>query len=364
MCSEPREATNRSIRRPSIAQTRKTGMHSETREGAVIPITIYGAGSWGTTLAIHLARQGQAIALWARHPAHREQMMTSRENNKYLPGISFPGFIHVLREAEPPASAGEVAVLAVPSHAFREILQRIPRPEPRLWVVATKGLEEGTAARMSEVLIETRQMSPGAGVVLAGPSLAREVIEEKPAALLAASESEEAAKEVQSIFSTNRFRVYTSDDVVGVELATALKNVIALAAGIADGLELGWNARGALLTRGLAEITRLGLALGAQTETFLGLAGVGDMVATCTSSLSRNHTLGEQIARGVPLEAAIDALGQVAEGVRTARAAVTLAETVGVDVPIARAVERILFEGLDPSTALQELMTRPLRSES
>lgn len=330
-------------------------------------VTVYGAGSWGTTLSLVLAEGSTPVALWPRDPRHGAEIERTGENTKYLPGIPFPGSIRVLREATPPAPVGDVAVLAVPSHGLAELAERIPdgpATKPALWVIATKGLEESTCRRMSELLAQTRGLDAQRIVVLAGPSLAHEVVERKPAAVLAASESPLARERVQSLFSTDRFRVYTSDDVVGVELATSLKNVIALAAGMADGLGLGRNARGALLTRGLAEITRLGTTLGAKLETFLGLAGVGDLVTTCTSPLSRNHTLGEQLARGIALDQALADLGQVAEGVRTTRAAWTLARRVGVEVPITQQVHRILFDDLDPSKALHELMTRPLRSES
>jgi glycerol-3-phosphate dehydrogenase (NAD(P)+) len=216
---------------------------------------------------------------------------------------------------------------------------------------------------MSQVLREERAVGPDSLVTLAGPSLAREVAEGSPTALLAASTSEQAAARVQELFSTERFRVYRSLDPVGVELATSLKNGIALAAGISEGLGLGGNALGALLTRGLAEITRLGVALGADVETFLGLAGVGDLVTTCTSRLSRNHELGRLLASGLSLESALGRMSMVAEGVRTTRAAVALAKAKGVEVPILAQVERILFHGLDPAEAIDALMTRPLRAE-
>lgn len=330
----------------------------------MVPITVYGGGSWGTTLAIHLGLQGKAVALWEWDGVQRERMTQERENRKFLPGIPFPGFIHVVREEAPPAPEGEIAILAVPSHGVRALMERLTGSGPAtLWVSATKGLEADTCLRMSQVLETVGAIPSERIVVLAGPSLAREVSEGKPAVLLSASTSPESARQVQELFATDRFRVYTSADPVGVELATSLKNVIALAAGIADGLGLGNNARGALLTRGLAEITRLGVALGAKVETFLGLAGVGDLVTTCTSPLSRNHTLGEALGRGVPLEKALAGMSMVAEGVRTTQAALRLAERAGVEVPISREIGRILFEGRDPSRALQELMTRPLRAE-
>lgn len=331
--------------------------------GLAAPVVVYGAGSWGTTLALVLARKGVPVLLWARDEAQRLRLARERENSRYLPGFSFPGFIHVVPEAVPPVPPGPAAVLAVPSHGLRELLRGIGETPGTTWVIATKGLEERSGMRMSQVLSEERRRDAGSPVTLAGPSLALEVAEGKPAAILAASTSVEAAARIQELFATERFRVYRSADPVGVELATSLKNGIALAAGIADGLGLGRNAMGALLTRGLAEITRLGVALGAQVETFLGLAGVGDLVTTCTSPLSRNHELGRLLASGLPLEAALDRMSMVAEGVRTTRAAVALAAERGVEVPILGQVERILFHGLDPAQALSALMTRPLRAE-
>ena len=333
------------------------------------PVLVYGAGSWGTTLALLLAGKGIPVLLWDRDAPHRAAMVRERENRKYLPGMPFPGFIHVVNEDRPPAPPGEFAVLVVPSHGVRDLLRTVP-PVPAtssargtIWVIATKGLEEGSGFRMSQVVQDERPMASDRLVTLAGPSLAKEVAQGRPAAVLAASTSESAAARVQDLFSTDRFRVYRSLDPVGVELATSLKNGIALAAGISEGLGLGRNALGALLTRGLAEITRLGVALGAQVETFLGLAGVGDLVTTCTSPLSRNHELGVLLASGLSLEEALGRMSMVAEGVRTTRAAVALAEAKGVEVPILAQVERILFHGLDPAEAIGALMTRPLRAE-
>jgi glycerol-3-phosphate dehydrogenase (NAD(P)+) len=327
------------------------------------PITIYGGGSWGTTLALLLGRRGFEVALWDRDPAQRARLANDRENRSFLPGMVFPPSIHVLSEAEVPAPSGRLVVLAVPSHGLRWLMQELVRGGEHLWIVATKGLEEGTTLTMSQVVRQVAGEGAGPIVVLAGPSLAREVAEEKPAAVLAASLEADPAILVQRTFATDYFRVYTSNDPMGVELGTSLKNVIALAAGIADGLGLGQNARGALLTRGLAEISRLGEAMGARPETFVGLAGVGDLVTTCTSPLSRNHTLGEALGRGEPLAGAMERIGMVVEGVRTTRAVCELAAKVKLEMPIAQQVYRILFEEVPPAVALRELMTRPLRAE-
>lgn len=328
--------------------------------GAAPAVQVLGAGSWGTTLAIHLARGKIPVRLWARGAEERERLAAERVNTKYLPGFPFPDFLQVLDEEDPGPTM--TRVVAVPSHGVRDLVRVHSAASARTWILATKGLEEQTGLRMSQVLVE-EGVPPEGAVVLAGPSLAREVAERQPTALLAACLDLERAREVQRLFSSDRFRVYTTTDVCGVELATALKNVVALAAGIAAGQSFGSNALGALLTRGLAEITRLGVSQGAVVETFRGLAGVGDLVTTCTSSLSRNRTLGEAIGRGETLEGALAAMTMVAEGVRTTRAAVALAHRFGIEVPIAEQVHRILFEGADVREALHELMTRPLKEE-
>ncbi len=326
-------------------------------------IIVYGGGAWGATLALHLGRRGESLRLWDADPAQRARLGARDGKLKPLPGVVLPETVEVVYEEEPPRADGGVAVLAVPSHALRQLVGQVRTDRASTWVIATKGLELDSCLTMSQVAREVLGPGGGAIVILAGPSLALEVAERKPSAVLAASDDPAAAERVQHLFATDRFRVYTNPDPIGVELGTALKNVVALAAGIADGLELGQNARGALLTRGLAEIRRLGEALGARPETFLGLAGIGDLVTTCTSPLSRNHTLGEALARGEPLEEALARIGMVVEGVRTSRAACELADRTGVEMPIARQVARILFEGVRPADALRDLMTRPLRAE-
>jgi glycerol-3-phosphate dehydrogenase (NAD(P)+) len=328
-----------------------------------LPVTVIGGGSWGATLAIHLARKGMSVRLWDADPPHRTDMVRERRCRKYLPEFEFPPCLEVLDEALCPRGGPGFVLLAVPSHALRQVAREFLTDGRVTWIVATKGIEEGTGLTVSQVVREARPESPEPVVVLAGPSLAREVAEGKPCAILAASQDEAAAVAVQRLFATEMFRVYTSADPLGVEIGTSLKNVVALASGILDGLELGQNARGALLTRGLAEIRRLGEAIGARAETFLGLAGVGDLVTTCTSPLSRNHTLGVALGKGEPLESAMARIGMVVEGVRTTRGAVSLAKRLGVEMPIATQVHRILFEGVPPAEALHELMTRPLRAE-
>ncbi len=324
---------------------------------------IFGAGSWGTSLGILLARKGVEVALIDPDPTLAARMESTRENSNFLPGFLFPPALHVMYDISRAIGGCATVVMAVPSQVLRAVAGKVPAGAvPTVdWVIATKGLEEGTGLRMSEVLTEAR---PGAAVcVLAGPSLAREVVAGQPTTVLAASDDPILASRVRDLFHGPTFRVYTSGDMRGVEIGTSLKNVVALAAGILDGMGLGANAKGALLTRGLAEMTRLGLAMGARRETFLGLAGVGDLVTTCSSPLSRNRSLGEAIGRGAPVNQAMAAMTQVAEGVPTTRSAVELGRRLGVELPIAEQVARILFEGVDPREALRSLMARPPRTE-
>jgi glycerol-3-phosphate dehydrogenase (NAD(P)+) len=343
---------------PGAAEQAKAGS-----PGTRAPVTVIGGGSWGATLAIHLARKGIPVRLWDADPQHRAAMSREHSCAKYVPGFDFPPSLEVIDEPACPRGKPEFVLLAIPSHALRQVARDMPADGPLTWIVATKGLEEGTGLTVSQVFRDARPRGRDPVVVLAGPSLAKEVAQEKPCVILAASDDQVAAMAVQKLFATERFRVYTSGDPLGVELGTSLKNVVALASGILDGLDLGQNARGALLTRGLAEIRRLGEAMGARADTFLGLAGVGDLVTTCTSPLSRNHTLGVALGRGVPLEAAMAEIGMVVEGVSTTRGAVSLANRMGVEMPIATQVHRILFEGVPPAVALRELMTRPLKAE-
>jgi glycerol-3-phosphate dehydrogenase (NAD(P)+) len=325
--------------------------------------TILGTGAWATALALVLCRKGIPVRMRAHEPAIAHGLRKDRENVNFLPGFLFPPELHVMYDIGESLEGDGPVVIAVPSQVLRSVLSGVPSAcvAGRDWIIATKGLDETTGQRMSEVVAESLSgVIPG---VLAGPSLAREVAAGQPTTVLAASSERSRAERIRDLFHDVAFRVYTNDDVVGVELGTALKNVIALAAGIADGMGLGANARGAILTRGLAEITRLGVALGARPETFLGLAGVGDLVTTCSSPLSRNRTLGERIGRGIPLNEALASMTQVAEGVPTTRSAVLLARRLGIEMPIAEQVARVLFEGLDPREALRALMTRPPRME-
>jgi len=329
---------------------------------------VLGAGSWGTTLAIVLAENGHEVALWEFDARLAGTLARQRENAKFLPGVSIPKTIEVTNDLGAALRAAVTVVFVVPSHATRETARSARATgalQPGALVVcATKGLEEGTLARMTEVLREELPVDTGRIVSLVGPSHAEEVSRRVPTSIVAAGTNAAAVGEAQEAFGRPYFRVYTNDDVVGVEIATSLKNSIAIAAGILDGLGFGDNTKAALVTRGLAEITRLGVAMGASAETFSGLAGVGDLVVTCLSRHSRNRHLGETVGRGETLEQALAGMVMVAEGVRTTRAAVELGRRYNVELPIIEMVHRVLFEGHDPKEAVTALMMRPPRAEA
>lgn len=314
-----------------------------------------------------LSRRGHTVVLWEYQPDAVERMSKWRENRVFLPGVPFPERLTLEPDIERALAGSSFIILAVPSHALRETLNRLPEgPPPESIVVsALKGLEVGTLKRMSEVFQEVwgDRLVEERLVVLSGPSHAEEVIKGIPTSVVAASRSKDCAQAVQKLLSDTTFRVYTHHDVVGVELGGALKNVIAIAAGIADGLGFGDNTKGALITRGLAEITRLGVKLGGEALTFAGLSGMGDLIATCTSRHSRNRYVGEQIGRGRKLKEILAEMKMVAEGVRTAASAWSLAQREGVEMPITEQVYRILYEGADPKQATWELMNRTLKDE-
>lgn len=327
------------------------------------PVAVVGAGSWGTALAIHLGRRGTATRLWARDPALASRMRATRENARYLPGLVIGAGVLVTGDAEEALAGAGIVLLAVPSAYLPAVLERIGPivGAGAVLVSAVKGIDSDRGRRMSEVIAAVQPGRPVA--VLSGPSFAREVAEGRPTALVVAASDPGVARAVQGALSAPAFRLYTSEDVIGVELAGALKNVIAIAAGLSDSLDLGENARAALITRGLAEIMRLGTALGAVPRTFAGLAGIGDLVLTCTGSLSRNRALGLSVGRGLSLEEAQRATPMVAEGVRTVRSALMLARQVSVSMPIAEAVAAVLFEGQTVSHALTALLAREPRPE-
>ena len=323
---------------------------------------VVGAGAWGTALANVLAANGHAVSLWAREPDVVEAINDRRENRRFLPGISLED-IRATGEMPEALDDAELVTYVAPSHALRDVVARgatAVRPDAVL-VVASKGIERESLAIMSDVVGDT--LPRHAVVALSGPSFAVEVARGQPTAVVAASANEGAAAVVQRALSSDVFRVYTHDDVIGVELGGALKNVMAVATGIAEGVGLGFNSRAALITRGLAEMTRLGMALGASQATFAGLAGLGDLVLTCTGALSRNRALGIEVGKGSTLEQALAGKDTVAEGVLNTISACALAERGGVDMPIVLAVHRILFEAQSPRLAISELMSRELRAE-
>ena len=322
-------------------------------------ITVVGAGSWGTTLAMLAAGNGHATTLVARDPETARRLGEARVNERYLPGIALPSQIDVASDPREAVSRAEVVVLAVPVGAMREAARQIA-PALRAGVVVSvaKGLEQGSLLRMTEVLAEELSGRSVAIAALSGPNLAREIAAGRPAASVVASRDRAAAATVAACFQSSAFRVYTSDDPVGVELGGSLKNVVAIATGIGDGLGMGDNAKAALVTRGLAEMTRLGAACGGNPLTFAGLSGLGDLVATCVSPLSRNRRVGLGLGEGRSLAEALAALGQVAEGVWTAPAAVALGKRHGVELPIAEQVAAVLAGERTPVEAMRRLMER------
>ena len=326
-------------------------------------VGVIGAGAWGTTLAILLANAERPVSLWAHTSDAAERLAHGRVNERYLPGVSFPPNVRVVTDEAFLGEPHRLYVLAVPSAHVRPTLRRLAGmldPDaPILSVV--KGIEEGTHLRMSEVI---EQELPGRRVAaLSGPNLAREIAAGKPAGSVIASEDGDLAGELATVLSSERFRVYTNPDVIGVELCGALKNVMALAAGMVDGLGFGDSAKAGIITRGLAEMTRLGVAAGAHPLTFAGLAGVGDLIATCMSPLSRNRRCGELIASGVPWPEAGERLNGVAEGVATVAGALELAAVHGVELPIAEQVRSVVFEQRPPMAAVAELMSRSPKDE-
>ena len=325
-------------------------------------VAVLGAGSWGTTLAIHLAHLGHAVALWDIDVAHLGELEAHRENRKFLAGIALPEGIKVQPKLEVALAGVEFTLFVVPSHGMRSASEQVAATGARsLWICAAKGLELGTLKRMTEVLTET--LGDADPVLLVGPSHAEEVSRNIPTSIVAAARTEERARRVQGLCSSGRLRVYTNRDVAGCEYGAALKNVIALAAGICDGLGYGDNTKGALLTRGLAEITRLGVALGGTRETFYGLTGMGDLITTAISRHSRNRAVGERLGRGETIEQVLGRMVMVAEGVNTAKAALELGRKKGVETPIIEQVSAILLERKDPRAALEALMGRELKSE-
>ncbi len=328
-------------------------------------IAVVGAGSWGTALSVHLARIGHTVRLWAREPHVVEQMRSARVNGAFLPGIALPGGVTVCDRLAEAVDGMHLVLVVIPSHGTRAVVRQMaPHLDATATIVsATKGIEVETLRRPSEIIAE--EAGPAhAVVVLSGPTFAREVALELPTAVSAASTSREAAELVQAEFRGRLFRIYTTDDVVGVETGAALKNVIAIAAGVVEGLGLGHNAMAGLITRGLVEISRLAEALGGRRETLAGLSGLGDLVLTCTGSLSRNRQFGVELGRGRSAREILASMTMVAEGVKTTGAALALGARLGVELPIAEQMAAVLAGRTDPRAATEALFLRPQRVEA
>jgi glycerol-3-phosphate dehydrogenase (NAD(P)+) len=326
---------------------------------------VLGAGSWGTTFAKVLADAGCRVTLHARRPELAEGITRGRENADYLPGIRLPESLHATADAEEALADADIVVLAVPSQSLRENLTRWAPllPGDAVLLSLMKGIELGSTKRMSQVICEVTGADAGRVAALSGPNLAREIAEEQPAATVIACTDHDRAAEVQAACHTPYFRPYTNPDLVGCELGGAVKNVIALACGITEGMGFGDNTRASLITRGLAETARLGTALGAELTTFAGLAGLGDLVATCSSPLSRNRTFGEKLGRGMTVEEVQRTTRQVAEGVKSCRPVLDLASAHGVDMPLTEAVVRVCHDGVPAAQMVKEIMSREAKPE-
>ena len=336
------------------------------KEGLPEAVAVVGGGSWGTALANLLAEKSIPVSLWVFEENLCEEMQKIKENTLYLPGVQLSPLLYPDNDLEAVLAGKRIILMAVPSHVYRHVAMQMLDflKGPVVLVSATKGIENESLKTMSGIWHEIVAGSIDWDyAVLSGPSFAREVVQKAPTAVTVASVSKEIAEEVQKLFSTEYFRVYTSTDVIGVELGGALKNIIALAAGIVDGLGLGHNTRAALMTRGLAEMSRLGTSMGADPLTFLGLAGVGDLVLTCTGDLSRNRTVGFKLGQGKKLSEILAEMRMVAEGVKTTRSVYHLARQKEIDMPICEQMYRILYEDLPPEKALASLMQRELKHE-
>ncbi|MEO5987922.1 MAG: NAD(P)H-dependent glycerol-3-phosphate dehydrogenase [Candidatus Eisenbacteria bacterium] len=326
-------------------------------------VAIFGAGSWGTTLAVHLANAGHQVRIWGNDRAELDAIERDRENAKFLAGIRLPDGVKVQPQLDAALEGADFHVYGVPSQAVRAVAEQVAAfGTGAIPICASKGLELGTLRRLSEVLTEA--LGDSSPVILTGPSHAEEVAVGIPTSIVAACVDETRARKVQMLCATPRLRVYTNSDLIGCEYGGALKNVIAIAAGVCDGLGYGDNTKGALLTRGLTEIARLGVTMGGRRETFFGLTGMGDLIATAMSRHSRNRHVGERLGKGETIEQILGGMVMVAEGVNTARAARDLARSRGIEMPITEQVCEVLLEKRAPKEAMLALMTRDLRSES
>ena len=330
-------------------------------------VAVLGAGSWGTTLALVLAENFHEVALWTYSPEQAESMRATHANPAFLPGIPIPGFIKILTDIEEAASGRDMIVAAVPSQFLRSVLEQIAQLDLSNTIIVNvaKGIENHSLMTMSEVMLDVLAYEKKSKLaILSGPSHAEEVSRKIPTAVVSASFNLRTAKTVAAAFNTPYFRVYLNDDIYGVELGGALKNVIAIGAGIGDGAGYGDNTKAAIMTRGIAEMSRLGIKMGALPRTFAGLSGVGDLFVTCMSKHSRNRYVGEEIGKGRTLQAVLDEMVMVAEGVATCQSSVDLAKKHNVDLAIFTEVHRVLFEGKNSMRAMEELMTREIKRES
>ncbi len=335
----------------------------------MISAAVIGSGAWGTTLALLLSQKGIATTLWEHRPERAREMQRARENSVFLPGFPFPAGLNVTSQIAEAVQGKDMLLLVTPSQRMRENMQLLAPyvSAETLLVSASKGIEVDTLKRMTEIIgeemAEAQPQVQWCIAALSGPNISREVAEGKPTAAVVASQQQEVAVRVRTLLSSSRFRVYTSADVVGVELGGALKNIIAIGAGFNDGMGFGENAKAAFITRGVAEIARLGIAAGAHPLTFTGLAGMGDLIATCASPLSRNQQLGRRLASGEKLEDILASTRTVAEGISTTKAALQLAARHRVELPITEQLGHVLFDGLDPRKAVPELMMRDPKDE-
>ncbi|MFL0247063.1 NAD(P)H-dependent glycerol-3-phosphate dehydrogenase [Candidatus Clostridium stratigraminis] len=326
-------------------------------------VTFLGGGSFGTALSTLLAKKGISVKLWDRSPSIVQGININRENKKYLPDVKLPSNVKAYENIKEAVDNSNFIVLSVPSHVVRSLCRQISQfiSKEQIVICIAKGIEEDTQKILSEVIEEELPLSPV--VILSGPSHAEEVALDIPTAVVAASKHKKCAVKVQDLFMTNTFRVYTNTDLIGVEIGGAVKNIIALASGISDGIGYGDNAKAALMTRGMHEIVKIGTKLGAKKETFSGLTGIGDLIVTCTSMHSRNRRAGILIGQGMQVDEAIDKIGMVVEGIRACRAFYQLKEKLKVSMPITDVLYKILFEGKDPKEAVYELMSRDKKDE-
>ncbi len=328
-------------------------------------VGVIGSGAWGTTLALLLANKGTETTLWEHRPERAVEIQQQRENTLFLPGFRFPNTLYVTSNLKEAVEGKDALLLVTPSQRMRENVRLLATyvSKETILVSASKGIEINSLKRMTEVICEELPSAGKRVAALSGPNLSREVAEGKPAAAVVAAHDQEVAVRARTLLTTSNYRVYTADDVVGVELGGALKNIIAIGAGLNDGMNMGENAKAAFITRGLAELSRLGLAAGAHPMTFAGLAGIGDLIVTCASPLSRNQQLGRRLAAGQKLEYILSSTHSVVEGIYTTKAALKLAERYNVEMPITYQLSLVLFEGLDPYNAVSELMMRDPKHE-